>query len=110
MGPELDETGTRVKDPIRCDWITGSVFLTPPGWWHSHHNESDEKAWVLPMQDAGLFTYQRTLDIRFAPAMAEATPVQPEEAATEAGAAGKATAALNTDGAVAEPAELETCG
>lgn len=67
MGPELDETGTRVKDPIRCDWGTGSVFLTPPGWWHSHHNESDEPAWVLPMQDAGLYTQQRTLDIRFAP-------------------------------------------
>ena len=66
MGPELDEDGW-VKDPVRCDWTTGSVFTTPPGWWHSHHNESDEAAWVLPMQDAGLYTYQRTLDIRFAP-------------------------------------------
>mmetsp|Transcript_45859 Transcript_45859/g.127275 ORF Transcript_45859/g.127275 Transcript_45859/m.127275 type:complete len:456 (-) Transcript_45859:389-1756(-) len=116
MGPELDETGTRVKDPIRCDWATGAVFLTPPGWWHSHHNESDEKAWVLPMQDAGLFTYQRTLDIRFAPAMAEATPVavQPKGAAADEIAAGKATVALNADGVVAEPSEvpveLETCG
>ena len=51
--------------PIRCDWIPGGVFITPPGWWHSHHNESDEVAWVLPMQDAGLYTHQRTLDIRF---------------------------------------------
>lgn len=33
--------------------------------WHSHHNESDEVSWVLPMQDAGLYTFQRTLDIRF---------------------------------------------
>ena len=41
------------------------MFVTPPGWWHSHHNESDEVAWVLPMQDAGLYTHQRTLDIRF---------------------------------------------
>jgi hypothetical protein len=43
------------------------ILLVPlqPGWWHSHHNESDEVAWVLPMQDAGLYTHQRTLDIRF---------------------------------------------
>jgi gentisate 1,2-dioxygenase len=54
-----------IIDPIRCDWIPGGVFVTPPGWWHSHHNESDELAWVLPMQDAGLYTHQRTLDIRF---------------------------------------------
>ena len=32
---------------------------------HSHHNESDSTAWVLPIQDAGLYTHQRTLDIRF---------------------------------------------
>jgi gentisate 1,2-dioxygenase len=64
MGPELDEEGW-VKDPIRCEWKSGGVFVTPPGWWHSHHNESDEAAWVLPMQDAGLYTHQRTLDIRF---------------------------------------------
>ena len=66
MGPELDGEGW-VKDPIKCEWTTGSVFTTPPGWWHSHHNESDEAAWVLPMQDAGLLTHQRILDIRFAP-------------------------------------------
>ena len=64
MGPELDEDGW-VKNPVRCDWKTGAVFSTPPGWWHSHHNETNTYAWVLPMQDAGLYTYQRTLDIRF---------------------------------------------
>jgi gentisate 1,2-dioxygenase len=32
MGPELDEQGW-VKNPIRCDWKTGAVFVTPPGWW-----------------------------------------------------------------------------
>jgi len=64
MGPELDEDGW-VKNPIRCEWRTGAVFVTPPGWWHSHHNETGTPAWVLPMQDAGLYTYQRTLDIRF---------------------------------------------
>lgn len=64
MGPELGDDGW-VKNPIRCDWKSGGAFVTPPGWWHSHHNETDEAAWVLPMQDAGLYTYQRTLDIRF---------------------------------------------
>lgn len=67
MGPELDEDGW-VKNPFRVDWKTGGVFLTPPGWWHSHCNETDEPAWVLPMQDAGLYTHQRTLDIRFSTA------------------------------------------
>ena len=64
IGKELNEDGT-VKDPIRCNWEPGSVFITPPGLWHSHHNESDEPAWVLPIQDAGLHTYLRTLDIKF---------------------------------------------
>ena len=64
MGQALDEAG-EIVDPIRVDWVTGGVFVTPPGWWHAHYNESDETAWVLPMQDAGLYTYQRTLDIRF---------------------------------------------
>lgn len=64
MGKEIDASGA-IIDPIRCDWTPGGVFVTPPGWWHSHHNESDDVAWVLPMQDAGLYTHQRTLDIRF---------------------------------------------
>jgi gentisate 1,2-dioxygenase len=64
MGPELDINGN-VKDPIRCEWESGSVFVTPPGWWHSHHNETEEPGWVLPIQDAGLHTYMRTLDIQF---------------------------------------------
>ena len=64
MGPELDEDGN-VKDPVRCEWESGSVFVTPPGWWHSHHNDTDEPGWVLPIQDAGLYTYMRTLDIQF---------------------------------------------
>lgn len=64
MGPELDEDGW-VKNPIRADWAPGAAFVTPPGWWHSHHNESGEEAWVLPLQDAGLYTHMRTLDIKF---------------------------------------------
>lgn len=66
MGPELATDGW-VKDPVRVDWVAGGVFITPPGWWHSHHNDSDNDAWVFPVQDAGLYTHQRTLDIQFAP-------------------------------------------
>jgi len=65
IGKRLDEDGN-IIDPIRADWKPGCVFVTPPGWWHSHHNESDEDAIVLPVQDAGLHTQAQTLDIRFA--------------------------------------------
>jgi len=64
MGPELNADGT-VKNPTRADWEAGAMFTTPPGWWHSHHNESGRDALVLPIQDAGLHTWMRTLDIRF---------------------------------------------
>lgn len=68
MARKIDKDG-KLIDPVKAPWKTGGAFTTPPGWWHSHVNESDEDAWVLPIQDAGLFTYQRTLDIRFVPAV-----------------------------------------
>lgn len=64
LGRELDAEG-HILEPIKVEWESGGVFVTPPGWWHSHHNEGNNTAWVLPMQDAGLYTHQRTLDIRF---------------------------------------------
>ena len=64
MGKSLDENGN-VQDPIKMVWKKGCTFTTPPGWWHSHHNESDKAAWVFPVQDAGLHTFMRTLDIQF---------------------------------------------
>jgi gentisate 1,2-dioxygenase len=39
------------------------MFITPPGLWHSHNNEGDTYAYVLPIQDAGLLLYQRILGI-----------------------------------------------
>ncbi|KAH8073058.1 hypothetical protein JL721_3033 [Aureococcus anophagefferens] len=45
MGKEIDGNGD-IIDPIKCVWATGAVFVTPP-------------------RDAGLYTHQRTLDIRF---------------------------------------------
>lgn len=64
IGEEIDAEG-HIINPTRADWKPNSVFVTPPGWWHSHHNESNEDAYVFPVQDAGLQTYLRTLDIRF---------------------------------------------
>ena len=64
LGPVLDQDGW-VQNPTRVNWENGGAFITPPGWYHSHHNDSGEDAIVLPVQDAGLYTYQRTLDIRF---------------------------------------------
>jgi gentisate 1,2-dioxygenase len=64
VGPDLDASGA-VVEPERIDWETGGAFVTPPGLWHSHHNESGAPAHLLPVQDAGLHTYLRTLDIRF---------------------------------------------
>jgi len=64
LGKELDKHG-QILNPMKMPWQSGGVFVTPPGWWHSHHNEGNKTAWVLPIQDAGLYTHQRTLDIRF---------------------------------------------
>ncbi|NCY02119.1 MAG: cupin [Planctomycetia bacterium] len=65
VGRSLGADG-RIKDGERFDWEPHGVFVTPPGLWHSHHNESGFPAHILPIQDAGLHTHLRTLDIRFA--------------------------------------------
>ncbi|MGF6446517.1 cupin [Paraburkholderia youngii] len=65
VGTELDANGD-IVDPVRVDWTPGMAFVTPPGYWHAHFNESDEAAHVIPLQDAGLQTYLRSLDIQFA--------------------------------------------
>jgi len=64
IGTKLDANGM-ILNGHREDWVPGAAFVTPPGYWHSHHNESGEDAYVLPIQDAGLHTYLRTLDIAF---------------------------------------------
>jgi gentisate 1,2-dioxygenase len=64
VGATLDADGA-IVDAERVDWETGGAFVTPPGLWHSHHNQSGAPAHLLPVQDAGLHTYLRTLDIRF---------------------------------------------
>ena len=64
VGKSLNKDGS-IKDGERFDWEPHSVFVTPPGLWHSHHNESGHPAHILPIQDAGLHTYLRTLNILF---------------------------------------------
>lgn len=64
VGKSLDADG-RIVEPVRVDWKPASVFVTPPGEWHAHYNESGTEAYLLPIQDAGLQTYLRSLDIRF---------------------------------------------
>ncbi len=67
IGSHLDASGA-IVDPVRVDWEPEGAFVTPPGLWHSHHNESARSAHLIPVQDAGLHTYLRSLDIRFASA------------------------------------------
>lgn len=64
LGDRLDENGG-IANPTRVDWEPGGAFVTPPGLWHSHHNESGAAAHLIPVQDAGLHTYLRSHDIRF---------------------------------------------
>ncbi|MEB3307484.1 MAG: cupin [Cyanobacteriota bacterium] len=65
LGTELRADGT-IREPERIDWQPGGAFITPPGHWHAHVNESGRPAFLLPIQDAGLQTYLRSLDIQFA--------------------------------------------
>jgi len=62
IGDELDENGC-IINPKRVYWRTNEMFVTPPGLWHSHHNDGDTYAYVLPIQDAGILLYQRILGI-----------------------------------------------
>ena len=64
VGPRLGNNG-EILDAQRVDWEPEGAFVTPPGWWHAHYNTSGEPAFLLPVQDAGLHTYLRSLDIRF---------------------------------------------
>jgi gentisate 1,2-dioxygenase len=61
----IDDSGQLIN-PVRQDWKPNSAFITPPYFWHSHHNESGHEAKLIPIQDAGLQTYMRTLNIQFA--------------------------------------------
>lgn len=63
IGKDIDSDGN-IINPIKAVWTPGSAFITPPSWWHSHHNDSDEDAIVLPIQDAGLIMNMQVLDFQ----------------------------------------------
>ena len=62
IGDTLDENG-QILNPTKVNWKEGSMFITPPGLWHSHNNDGHTYAYILPIQDAGLLLYQRILGI-----------------------------------------------
>lgn len=64
VGTKISTHG-EIINATRVDWKPYSAFITPPGYWHAHYNESIMEAHLIPLQDAGLQTYLRTLDIRF---------------------------------------------
>ncbi|NOQ64766.1 MAG: cupin [Methyloprofundus sp.] len=64
VGTKISKSG-EIINATRIDWKPYSVFITPSGHWHAHYNESSSEAHLIPMQDAGLQTYLRTLDIKF---------------------------------------------
>ena len=64
VGTSISAKG-EIINPTRIDWKPYSAFITPPGYWHAHFNESASVAHLIPLQDAGLQTYLRSLDIRF---------------------------------------------
>lgn len=74
VAKEIDSNGVLIN-PVRQDWKPYSAFVTPPFYWHSHHNESGAPANLIPIQDAGLHTHMRTLDIEFAHPTARANRV-----------------------------------
>jgi gentisate 1,2-dioxygenase len=63
LGDELDDEGN-IINPKKVNWKQGEMFITPPNLWHSHHNDGDTYAYILPIQDAGLLLYQRILGIQ----------------------------------------------
>ena len=64
IGDSLDSDGN-IINPIKVHWKTSEMFITPPSLWHSHHNDGDTYAYILPIQDAGILLYQRILGIVF---------------------------------------------
>lgn len=79
VGSKLAKDGS-IAGGERFDWEPHSVFVTPPGLWHSHHNESGQPAHILPIQDAGLHTYLRTLSILFSRSTADGSHVVVDDA------------------------------
>lgn len=60
--------GTRCHSLVgdtRVDWEKHAVMITPPADMHSHHNEGDELALFLIVQDGGLYYHCRTMGFSY---------------------------------------------
>ncbi len=49
----------------RIDWQQHAVMITPPGDSHSHHNDGDDLALFLIVQDGGLHYHLRTMGFSY---------------------------------------------
>jgi gentisate 1,2-dioxygenase len=54
-----------VVDGQRLPWERHATMITPPGASHAHHNEGDELALFLIVQDGGLHYYTRTMGFAY---------------------------------------------
>lgn len=52
-------------DGKRKDWSPWCTTITPPVSVHSHHNEGDERAFFLIVQDGGFFYHARAMGFEF---------------------------------------------
>jgi len=59
------DTDHNLIDPMKVVWTEGTFFVTPPGWWHSHHSTCETDGYLFPVQDAGLHMHLDTLGIEF---------------------------------------------
>jgi gentisate 1,2-dioxygenase len=53
-------------DGKRKDWSQWATTITPPVAVHSHHNEGNERAMFLIVQDGGIYYYTRAMGFSFA--------------------------------------------
>ncbi len=52
-------------DGRRKDWAPYATTITPPVAVHSHHNEGDERAFFLIVQDGGFYYHARAMGFEF---------------------------------------------
>lgn len=52
-------------DGVKKDWAPWATTITPPVSVHSHHNDGDERAMFLIVQDGGLFYHARAMGFEF---------------------------------------------
>ena len=52
-------------DGVRKDWAPWATTITPPVSVHSHHNDGDEQAMFLIVQDGGLYYHARAMGFEF---------------------------------------------